>query len=70
MDEEYQVIVETLITITITQKSAVRQGAFQFMTLDELDRPVMHKLPAAGTVYNTGCIKKCPNYKIVSRLDI
>lgn len=51
-NEEYRVIVDTLITITITQESAVRPGAFQFMTLDELDRPVTHISPSDGTVYN------------------
>ncbi|XP_028418405.1 uncharacterized protein LOC114543745 [Dendronephthya gigantea] len=37
--KEYRLIVDTLITITITQESAIRPGAFQFMTLQEIDNP-------------------------------
>ena len=50
--EEYRHIVDTLITITITQESAIRPGAFQFMTLQEIDNPVTYISPTDGTVYN------------------
>ena len=50
--EEYRVIVDTLITITITQESAIRPGAFQFMTLTELNNPVIYISPTDGTIYN------------------
>ena len=40
--EESIVIVNTLITITITQESAIRLGAFQFMILEELANPITH----------------------------
>ena len=50
--EEYRVIVDTLITITITQESAKRPGAFQFMTLTELNNPVIYISPTDGTIYN------------------
>ena len=48
--EEYRVIVDTLITIT--QESAIRPGAFQFMTLTELNNPVIYISPTDGTIYN------------------
>lgn len=50
--EEYRVIVDALITLTITQESAIRPGAFQFMTLEELDNPVTYISSSDGTVYN------------------
>ena len=49
--EEYRVIVDTLITLTVTQESAIRPGAFQFMALEELDSPVTY-ISTDGTVYN------------------
>ena len=49
--EEYRVIVDTIITITITQESAIRPGAFQFMTLEELGNPVTY-ISSDGTIYN------------------
>ena len=48
--EEYRVIVDTLITIT--QESAIRPGAFQFMTLTELNNPLIYISPTDGTIYN------------------
>jgi hypothetical protein len=48
--EEYRVIVDTLITIT--QESAIRAGAFQFITLTELKNPVIYISPTDGTIYN------------------
>ena len=50
--EDYRVIVDTLIIITITQESAIRPGAFQFMTLQELDNPITYISPTDGTVHN------------------
>lgn len=50
--EEYRVIVDTLISLIITQESAIRPGAFQFMTLRELDSPVTFVSPTDGTIYN------------------
>lgn len=50
--EEYRVIVDTLITLTITQESAIRPGAFQYMTLQELENPLTYISTTDGTVYN------------------
>ena len=50
--EEYRLIVDTLITLTITQESAIRPGAFQFMTLQELANPLTYISPTDDTVYN------------------
>ena len=50
-EEEYRVIVDTLITITITQESAIHPGAFQFMTMEELNHPTTY-ISTDGTIYN------------------
>ena len=49
--EDNRVIVDTVITLTITQESAIRPGAFQFMTLEELNNPITF-ISNDGTVYN------------------
>ena len=51
-EEEFRLIVDALITITITQESAIRPGAFQFMTMEELSNPVMYISDTVGTIYN------------------
>jgi len=50
-EKEYRIIVDTLITITITQESAIRPGAFQFMTMEELNHPTTY-ISTDGTIYN------------------
>ena len=54
--EEFRVIVDTLMTITITQESAIRLGAFQFMTLEELNNPITYISNSDGSIYNIVCV--------------
>lgn len=50
--QEHRVIVDTIITLTLTQESAIRPGAFQFMTLEEFSKPLTYISPTDGTIYN------------------
>ena len=51
-EEEFRLIVDALITITITQESSIWPGAFQFMTIEEMSNPVMYISDTVGTIYN------------------
>ena len=50
--KEHRLIVDTLITLTVTQESTVRPGGFQFMALEELENPLTYISTTDGTVYN------------------
>lgn len=50
--KEYRIIVDTIISVIITQESAVRPGAFQFMKVEEVNNPVTHVSPTDGIIHN------------------
>ena len=49
---EYRVIVDTIISVITTQESAARPGAFQFITIEEVNNPVTYVSETDGTIYN------------------